>query len=76
LKVEIKQLITPIQANGGFEVHSDSYRLQQILLNLISNALKFTDKHGTITVTCEPHWKNGDKYLQASVQDTGDGISK
>jgi signal transduction histidine kinase/ActR/RegA family two-component response regulator len=52
-------------------VVGDSERLRQILLNLISNALKFTE-HGEIEVGVEPDSSlNG---LHFTVRDTGDGI--
>ncbi len=50
-------------------ISADRTRLTQILLNLISNAIKFTEK-GTITLQLEQ--KNGD--FKASVIDTGIGI--
>ena len=61
-------------------VVSDRYRLHQILINLISNAIKFTDK-GYILVrvaldeTVSPIEKNKES-IQITVQDTGCGIPK
>ena len=53
-------------------VSGDSLRLQQVLINLLSNALKFTDE-GMVTVSCKCVGK--DRYL-FEVTDTGMGISK
>jgi PAS domain S-box-containing protein len=53
------------------EVSTDPHRLDQILLNLIGNAIKFTNE-GDVTVKVERH---GD-HLEISVSDTGIGISK
>ncbi len=50
-------------------VEADRTRLTQVLLNLMSNAVKFTEK-GSVSLTLEE--KNGD--LLASIKDTGIGI--
>ena len=34
-------------------VHIDQMKLSQVIRNLVSNALKFTPKEGTIELTCE-----------------------
>ena len=51
-------------------VKADENRLQQILYNLVGNAVKFTDK-GKISVTAE---RRGD-WIHISVRDTGIGVA-
>jgi len=54
-------------------VVSDPLRLKQVLFNLISNAIKFTDTgHVHINISCNPVQKN----LSFSVIDSGIGISE
>ncbi len=56
-------------------VEADGKRLRQILLNLLGNAIKFTDSGGvTLSVQCVPV-DDGKVELRVSVQDTGVGIS-
>jgi len=56
---------------GGIVVHADPERAQQILLNLIGNAIKFTPSGGTVRVSSETA---GGQVL-VHVADTGPGIS-
>jgi two-component system phosphate regulon sensor histidine kinase PhoR len=62
------------------ELRADRNRLIQILLNLVDNGIKFTEKGGvTIKVKSEKFKINSDveKYLvEISVEDTGSGIPK
>ena len=54
----------------------DSLRLMQVLINLINNALKFTE-HGEIIVKANLKSKDGEKIvIKFEVQDTGIGISE
>jgi PAS domain S-box-containing protein len=55
----------------SFQLKSDRQRLKQIIINLVNNAIKFTDQ-GSVNITCQ---KVEDNILM-SVQDTGVGISK
>lgn len=69
------------------EVYADSGKVEQILTNLIGNAIKFTPKGGKITVEASKKSVNelGEKvvsginnghreFIQVTVQDTGPGI--
>jgi len=57
------------------DAYGDEFRTRQVLLNLVSNAAKFTDE-GSITVTAFPIVENGQQYIQVSVTDTGIGIAE
>ena len=52
-------------------VHGDERKVKQILLNLLSNALKFTPEGGRIDVSASLH----DEVAEVSVADTGIGIA-
>jgi PAS domain S-box-containing protein len=58
-------------ACDGARVFADPDRLQQILLNLLTNAIKFTPAGGTIAVSCN---RDGDRVF-IHVRDTGPGIA-
>jgi signal transduction histidine kinase len=51
---------------------ADSHRIRQVAINLVSNALKFTEKGG-ITIRCKQLKDQGMLYV--SVTDTGIGVS-
>lgn len=52
----------------------DAFRLKQIVINLLNNANKFTEK-GTITICVEDVQEDGQTWHQLSVKDTGIGMS-
>jgi signal transduction histidine kinase/DNA-binding response OmpR family regulator len=55
-------------------IQADSIRVRQILLNLVSNAAKFTDT-GYILVEARPIDEGGEREVLISVEDTGPGIA-
>ena len=57
--------------NPAVRVHADREKVQQILLNLLSNALKFTPSGGRITLSCSEH----EGAVSIMVRDTGRGIA-
>ncbi|MGN0595576.1 MAG: response regulator [Hominimerdicola sp.] len=54
----------------------DQLRINQILLNLISNAYKFTSSGGKIVVVASETVENNNVVLHLSVGDTGEGMTK
>lgn len=58
------------------DVIGDSIRLNQILSNLLSNALKFTQKGGIYIIVNELEKKNNESKIEFLVKDTGLGIPK
>ena len=53
--------------------NSDAKRIKQVLINLLSNSMKFTEK-GEIKLSIKLKRVHGDRYLKFSVRDTGIGI--
>lgn len=54
---------------------ADRVRVRQVLLNLLSNAAKFTDS-GTISVRVRPAQHAGKDVIEISVSDTGIGMTE
>jgi len=77
---DVLELVGPAAGSGGVHVVADAprgrllgdqTRLRQVLLNLVSNAVKFTEAGGTVRVTALVH----DGRLSVEVADTGVGIT-
>jgi cell cycle sensor histidine kinase DivJ len=66
--VQLRGVISP----RALEVDADRRAIKQIVLNLVSNALKFTPKGGAVTVTAQGY----DGVFELVVADTGVGISR
>ena len=68
------ELLYHLDTNIPSTLRGDPSRIRQILINLVGNAIKFTER-GEIVVTCQIEEDLGDRIiLKFSVEDTGIGI--
>lgn len=65
-------LNTDLQESAGCYVWADHTRLMQILLNLISNAVKYNRENGSVTIKSNI---TDEGLVRISIKDTGPGIS-
>ena len=72
VQARVKGLDATLDLDGldHLEVRTDRAKLKQVLGNLLSNALRYTD-HGSIRLSARPT----DEELRIEVQDTGPGIA-
>jgi len=68
--LEARRLALRQALSDDVDVYGDATRLQQIITNLLNNAIKFTDEGGSIEVRLE----RAGGMAQLSVSDTGVGI--
>ena len=73
-------LAAECEGEGGARYLGDPQRVEQILVNVLSNAIKFTDEGGRASVACATvegappgHRANG-RWVRVTVEDTGAGI--
>ncbi|MGB9720925.1 MAG: sensor histidine kinase [bacterium] len=81
LIMEIVESFKPVAEKKGIEIRlrskdkikiiSDEKRIRQVLLNLITNGIKFTDKGGVYVDTID-----SEEYVVIIVEDTGIGMSR
>jgi signal transduction histidine kinase len=60
------------QKNHLLKVHADKFRIEQVVINIITNAIKYSPPNTTITVTL----KKKDNKAIVSIKDEGLGIIK
>ncbi|MBC8284437.1 MAG: response regulator [Nitrospinae bacterium] len=65
-------IILPLTKNNDYKVFVDPQRFKQVLINLISNAVKYNRENGTVTIRCQ---KTPNNNIQIDIKDTGRGIS-
>ena len=78
------QTVTPLAEKKGLalvaavtpgvgRITSDRRRVEQILINLVNNAIKFTDS-GQVTIRAQSEIENRQSHIRIQVADTGIGI--
>ena len=65
-------LAADVDLDSTVHVLADRQRFKQVLINLLTNAVKYTPIGGNVTVSCAG---NGNEKLRLRVADTGPGIS-
>lgn len=72
LRMQEKQLTYTVNEADWANVDGDWSRLREVLVNLVGNSIKFTDKGGHISVSFEQK----EQYIITHVTDNGCGISQ
>jgi len=67
-----KNITIVVKCDNTAEAFIDSFMILTVIRNLISNAIKFTERNGTIQIFSE----DGNKYITLIVKDNGVGIKK
>mgnify|MGYP005849170821 CR=1 FL=1 len=62
--------------NEWFEVEGDRGKIKQVLLNLLTNAIKYNRENGDIVVNLYRSLRHDEPFVEIAVSDTGFGISK
>ncbi|HEY0671823.1 MAG TPA: ATP-binding protein [Longimicrobiales bacterium] len=73
-QAEAKSLSLDISCDHSTRYIGDPQRVEQILVNLLGNAIKFTPAEGSIRLDCESVRRDGQLATQFTVTDTGVGI--
>lgn len=64
--------VTVLPFDTTWFVMADTTRVKQVLINLMTNAIKYNRDHGTLEVRCTA---SSPAHLRISVKDTGSGLS-
>ncbi|MEZ9569047.1 sensor histidine kinase [Vibrio splendidus] len=70
---EDKQVELEVESADGLVIQSDPDKLTQVLVNLVDNAIKYTEPEGRVTVKAE---QSSEGKIAITIQDTGVGIEQ
>ncbi|MDP2301751.1 MAG: PAS domain-containing sensor histidine kinase [Ignavibacteria bacterium] len=70
-RLNLKDIKIEADFSDNIEIFADQKMIESVIRNLISNAIKFTDKGGKITVYLNDEFTD---YVEVFVKDTGVGI--
>ena len=68
-----KQIEIKIKTAISGHINADHTRIKQVILNLLTNAIKYNHKGGYVYIRCI---ENSSKKIRIEIEDTGTGISK
>jgi signal transduction histidine kinase len=74
--LEAAQVSISSDLEDGVIVEGDNGQLTQLIINLISNAVKFSEPGGTVEVRLNLKEKKGANWAEISIKDNGIGIPK
>ena len=60
------------KVSASLNINVDEMRFKQVLLNILSNAIKYNSENGKVIIDCSSNAKN---MLYISISDTGDGLT-
>jgi len=72
IEIKVSSALSYLEGNTNI-VYADYTRLKQVILNLISNAIKYNVEYGHIDISCA---LVEESYIRLTVSDTGRGISE
>ncbi len=76
LPITQKEIQLSVKSNHNYEVFADKNMVSTIIRNLLSNALKYTTKGGSISINFkETSYPNNKKLLETMVSDSGVGMT-
>lgn len=75
-KAELKGITLALEIFSAIPpyIYTDKAKLCQVLINLVDNAIKFTQK-GRVTLRVKIHQQSDSSFLHFQVEDTGQGIT-